>query len=133
VVNPGGAADFDNLRLLGVDGVDLLRNGDFSLGMARWFPLAQSYFLPWHLDSLWLEVLAERGALGLGLMVALVAFALWRLVFGRARMAALSPFLAASLTAVLLVGLVSSVMDVPRVAFLFYLMLFFSMQTTRND
>jgi len=133
VVNPGRAADFDNLRLLGVDGVDLLRNGDFSLGMARWFPLAQSYFLPWHLDSLWLEVVVERGAIGLGLMAALVAFALWRLVFGRARTAALSPFLASSLTAALLVGLVSSVMDAPRVAFLFYLMLFFGMQTTRND
>jgi len=133
VLNRGGAADFDKLRLLEGNGVDVLRNGDFSQGLARWFPLAQSYFLPWHLDNLWLEVLVERGAMGLAMLAALMAYALWQLLRSRARAASLSPFLAASLSAVLLVGLVSSVMDVPRVAFLLYLMLFFSIGTTQDD
>jgi len=44
----------------------------------------------------------------------------------------LSPYLAASLCAALLVGLVSSFMDVPSVAFLFYLLTLYSIQTTHE-
>ncbi|MEO8120961.1 MAG: hypothetical protein ABI606_16775 [Rhodoferax sp.] len=132
VVNAGGVADFDNVRLIGPHGQDLLGNGNFSQGLAHWFPAAQSYFLPWHIDNLYLEILIERGVPGLLLLAALMAHALWHLVFGRARSRALSPYLAASLCAALLVGLVSSVMDVPRVAFLFFLLTFFSIQSVQE-
>ncbi len=128
VVNVGGLADFDNLRLMGPYSQPPLENGNFSSGMAHWFPAAQSYFVPWHIDNLLLEVLVERGGVGLMLFVALMAYALWHLVFGRARGCELSPYLAASLCAALLVGLVSSLMDVPRVAFLVYLLALFSIQ-----
>lgn len=129
VVNTGGVADFDNVRLIGSYPQPPLENGNFFNGMAHWFPAAQSYFVPWHLDNLFLEVLVERGAVGLLLFTALMAYALWHLVFGRARTLALSAYLAASLCAALLVGLVSSLMDVPRVAFLVYLLALFSIQT----
>lgn len=122
IANAGGAADFDNVRLIGGKGALLLENGDFSQGLAHWFPAAQSYFVPWHMDNLFLEILVERGAVGLLLWLVLMHYALWHAVFGRARPHALSPFLTASLCGVLLVGLVSSVMDVPRVAFLMYLL-----------
>lgn len=122
IANAGGSADFDNVTLLGPSGFLPLENGDFSHGLAHWFPAAQSYFVTWHMDNLFLEVLVERGGLGLLVWLALVHCALWHVVFGRARSTALSPFLAASLCGGLLVGLVSSVMDVPRVAFLMYLL-----------
>lgn len=129
VVNAGGFADFDNVRLIGSSPLQPLENGNFLKGMAHWFPAAQSYFLPWHIDNLFLEILVERGSLGLLLFIALMAYALWHLVFGRAQTLALSAYLAASLCGALLVGLVSSLMDVPRVAFLFYLLALFSIQT----
>lgn len=132
IVNAGGVADFDNVRLIGPHREELLANGNFSKGLAHWFPAAQSYFVPWHMDNLFLEVLVERGMAGLLLLAALMAYAFWQLVLGRARSLPLSPYLAASLWAVLLVGLVSSLMDVPRVAFLAYLLTLFSIQTVKE-
>ncbi len=137
VVNAGGVADFDNVRLIGPQREELLGNGNFSQGLSHWFPAAQRYFLPWHIDNMFLEVLIERGVAGLLLLAVLWGYALWHLVFGRARSQALSqalsPYLAASLCAALLVGLVSSVMDVPRVAFLFYLLILFSIQAAQEN
>lgn len=132
IVNAGGTADFDNVRLWGPQREPLLENGNFSQGLARWWPAAQAYFLPWHIDNLFLEVLVERGATGLVLFSGLMAYALWHLVFGRARVLPLSPYLAASLSGALLVGLASSLMDVPRVAFLLYLLTLFSVQTAQE-
>jgi hypothetical protein len=132
VGNAGGVADFDNIRLIGPHREELLENGQFSKGLAHWFPAAQSYFVPWHIDNLFLEVLVERGLAGLLLLAALMAYALWHLAIGRARSLPLSPYLAASLCAALLVGLVSSFMDVPRVAFIFYLLTLYSVQTTQE-
>ena len=130
VVQAGVTADFDNIQLIGPDGSPALINGDFSRGLAHWFPAARSYYLPWHLDNLYLEVLVERGAFGLLLFLLPLTYAGWRLIFGRARKEPFSVYVAASLTGVLLVGLVSSVMDVPRVAFLFFLMTLMGVQIT---
>jgi len=127
VIDAGGAADINNVALSGHLPVNLLRNGDFSAGLAHWLPAAQSYFVPWHLDNLVLELLVERGALGLLASLLLVMMALWRLTLGRARLQPTAPYLAASIIGVLLVGLVSSVMDVPRVAFLFFLVNFLAL------
>lgn len=128
VVNAGGSADLDNVRLTGSHGFEALENGGFSRKLARWFPAAQSYFLPWHIDNLFLELLIERGALGLLSFLSLMGYALWHLVLGRARTLAVSPYLLASLCAALCVGLTSSALDVPRVAFLLQLLALFSIQ-----
>ena len=132
VANAGGVADIDNLAWVGQDTSVLLANGDFSAGLSHWFPAAQSYFVPWHLDNLFLEVLVERGVMGLLVWLMLLGYALWHLVMGRCRLHPLSPYLAASLVAVLLVGLVSSVMDVPRVAFMFFLFIFWAVEHARE-
>ena len=84
--------------------------------------------MPWHIDNFYLELLIERGLLGLALTLLLMACALWRLVFGQARGHGLAPYLAASLSGVMVVGLVSSVMDVPRVAFLVFWLAFLALQ-----
>lgn len=128
VANADASADFDNLRLFAPHQPGLLENGDFSQGLAQWFPAAQSYFLPWHIDNLFLEMLVERGLSGLLVWSAVVGYALWQLVWGHARPHGASPYFAASLGATLCVGLVSSLMDVPRVAFLFYFLTLFSLQ-----
>lgn len=121
VVNAGGTADLDAVQLIDARGRALLDNTDFAQGLAHWQVAAQSYFLPWHIDNLLLELLIEQGVLGLLLFAALLGGALWRLVWGTARQAALAPYQAAALGAVVCVGATGSVLDVPRVALWVYL------------
>ena len=131
VLGAGTHADFRFIGLQSTDRKELLANGDFAQNLAHWFPAARFYFLPWHIDNLFLELLVERGLPGLLLWITLIGTALWQLVLGSARRQPLAPYLAASLIGVLLVGLVSSVMDVPRVAFLLFLLAFFALQLAR--
>ena len=168
VVNEGGALALEKIELIGPSGHDLLENGDFSHGLARWFASAQGYYLPWHIDNVYIELLVERGAVGLILMGVLVIFVVKKLAYARAAGAdrasaagsegaraasadgarsacsdgsadsaslqedVLSRYVWASLVGAALIGLVSSWMDVPRIAFLVYLLLFFSIQMTRD-
>ena len=119
-----GALRVDEMRLY-AGGEQLLRNGDFSSGLAHWWPTAQEYYTPWHIDNLYLELLIERGVPGLALFLALAAAALWRLVRvvrSGSGLAEAGVFLGAALCGGLLVGLVSGVMDMPRVAWLLWLL-----------
>jgi len=122
VLGTGARVDIDNIQLIGSSGAAVLENGDFADGLAHWFGAAQTYFLPWHLDNLYLELLVERGILGFLMLIMPVVF-VWRyLVFGAGRQNSMAPYLAAALSGALLTGLVSSIMDVPRVAFLLCLL-----------
>ena len=130
--NIGGAADFDDIRLIGPHQQELLENGQFSMGLAHWFPAARFYFTPWHTDNLFLEILIERGLIGLSLLMVLMTCVFYHLVVGNARLQPLSPYLAASLSGALMLGLVNSLMDIPRVAFLYYVLTFYSLLTTKE-
>jgi len=132
VTRPGGAVDLDNLSLTAGGQPVALRNAGFEQGLAQWFPVVDSYFLPWHIDNLYLEWLIERGVLALLVFAVLVAWALWRVSFGAARGQPLAPYLAAGLAGACALGLVSSIMDMPRVAFLFLLLLFASLHLPRT-
>ena len=88
--------------------------------------MAQKYFVPWHIDNLYLELLNDRGLPALLVFVMLAALGLARLS-ARAQRLPAAPFVAASLCGALLVGLVSSIFDVPRVAYLLQLLLVFSL------
>ena len=128
VAGAGAAAQLASVSLSAPDGTELLANRDFATGLAHWFPTAQSYFLPWHIDNLALEVLIERGGAGLAVFVALIGCAVRRLASAAGVESRFTPVLAASLCGALLVGLVGSLMDVPRIAFLLLLLVFFSLQ-----
>ena len=133
VLGAGQSVDFYNLSLTADDGRELVVNGDFSSSLAHWFPAAQHYFLPWHIDNLYLEILIERGVAGLIVFLALVLWTLTRLLSRSGRAMPLSPYVAASLSGALSIGTVSSVMDVPRVAFLLLLLVFFALQSTHRE
>lgn len=126
VFDAGAQVDLRNLSLKGLDGVERLHNRDHAQGMARWFPSAQGYYIPWHIDNLWLEVLIERGVVALLAFGVCMAVALWCLARTLMRRDPerpdIAPFLAAALCGGLCVGLVSSLMDVPRVALLLMLL-----------
>jgi O-antigen ligase len=119
VLIPAVEVEIAALQLFDSAGRSVLVNADFAQGQAHWFPAAQAYYLPWHIDNLYLELLIERGLLGLLAFLAMVAAALWSLWLGSRRAHSMAPFVAASIAGALIVGLVSSVLDVPRVAFLF--------------
>lgn len=119
----GGTVDLDNLALTGAGGRSLLTNGEFSGGMAHWFFSSDKYHLPWHIKSVFMNVLFDQGMVGAALLALLMAGALWRSTLGAAHSHPLAPALAASLVGFAVVGLFDSLLDVPRLAWLFYLLL----------
>ena len=133
ITSPSARVDLDNLVLKDAHGRELLANGDFSHGLAQWFFTSDRSHLPWHVKNLFLHVLYESGAVALVLLGVLLAGSLWRLVAGHARDHPLAPATAAALVGFALVGAFDSLIDVPRIAFLFYLLLLLglSMRTSR--
>lgn len=115
--------DIDNLSLRAPDGEELLANGQFSRANDYWFFSSDHHHLPWHIKNLWLQLYLESGWFGLlamlGVMAAagvrLARLATWGHRGATAMLAALAGFLA--------VGLFDSLLDVPRIALLFYLLL----------
>ncbi|MBK9574228.1 MAG: hypothetical protein IPO43_16685 [Rhodoferax sp.] len=119
----GGIADLDDVSLVGGAGQSLLDNGDFSEGMAHWFFSSDRHHMPWHIKSMFMHVLFDQGIVGAALWGLLLVGALWRVSLGSARQHPLAPALAASLIGFAVVGLFDSLLDVPRLAWLFYLLL----------
>lgn len=132
VLTPGTKVELSSL-ILTAGNENLLRNSRFEAKEARWFPSAHAYFLPWHIDNLYLEVLIEAGILGLLCFLAGLCWILGRLF--RAFMAGndQAPYLIASISGILALGLVVSVFDMPRVATLFGLFLVFAWRNTCDE
>ncbi len=119
----GAKLDLDDLTLSGPDGRNLLTNGDFSHETARWFFTSDKFHMPWHMKNMFLHVLFEQGMVGLTLWTLLLGGALLRLTTGKAKAHPFAPAIAASLIGFAVVGMFDSLIDVPRVAMLFYLLL----------
>ena len=123
VLTPSRTARIHAVELIDASGRQVLQNTSFSAGLQRWFPAAQGHFKPWHMDNLYLEILIERGVLGclvLGLLAVWGVRCVWLGVRNREPLALA---LAASLTAMGVLGLVISVIELPRIAFLLLLVL----------
>ena len=120
VGNAGSGVEIRNMRLIGPGGVEVLANGDFSDRMAHWFSSSDKYHLPWHIKNLALDLLFDQGIFGLVLFTLLVGGALIRTALGRARRHPDAPYVAAAIIGFTIVGAFDSLLDVPRVAFLFY-------------
>ena len=142
LINAGGRLELQKIGLTGPGARENIENNDFSHGMQGWLPSSQGYYLPWHIDNVYLELLIERGLVGLVLMIAWVLVALKGLampnvgVQGNAASRndhgdSLARCLIAALVGAALIGLVSSWLDVPRIAFLVFMLLFFSIQINR--
>ena len=119
----GSIVDVDNVRLVDAAGRDLIANGDFSQGGARWLFAADDH-LPWHIFSLWVQILFEQGWIGVLALAVAVATSLARLASGMARGDLFAATLLAALVGFLLVGLTESLFDGPRVTTMFFLLLF---------
>ena len=132
-LDQGRSIDLYQVSLINSNNVEQLVNRSFSEDLAHWFPAAQYYFLPWHIDSIYVESLIERGLIGLFLFVATALAALDRVLRCPRDSSPLASYVAASLVGALLVGSVSSFLDAPRVAFLFFLLIFFAFSRPRSN
>lgn len=119
----GSAVDVDDVELTDRGGARLLANGDFSRGLAQWFFSSDRNHLPWHIKSVFMNVFFEQGIVGATLCGLLFACALWRTVIGSARQHPLAPALAAGMVGFATVGLFDSLLDVPRLSWMFYFLL----------
>lgn len=117
VLTPEVGVEVADMQLF-AGGENLLRNAQFLEREAGWFPQSFYYFLPWHIDNLYLELLIETGLAGLLLFLAVCAHLAWRLSRICVRDETLSPVLLSSISGLLSLGLVVSVLDMPRVALL---------------
>jgi hypothetical protein len=119
-------------RLMDDQGQILTQNSNFVLGLAHWRQAAGGYYLPWHIDNLFLEWLIERGWFGVLSLLGLCGLAVLTLIRNMSTLriagiqrpktnrVALQWACVTALASVLLLGLVASVMDAPRVAFLMW-------------
>ena len=120
---PNTRLAISRIELVTDDGARPLANGDFSDDLAHWFFSSDRHHLPWHAKSLLLHLCFEQGVAGLLLAMLLWGGAVWRTSFGVARRHPLAPQLAGALVGCMAVGLFDSLLDVPRLAFLWSLML----------
>ncbi len=122
----GAPVVLDSLELFDASGQQLLKNSGFNAGLEHWFPMALGYFQPWHIDNLYLDVLIERGLVGLAVLALWVLWAGNNLRCVWQRTNPLAWVLAGSVLGMLSLGSVISVTEVPRVALILLLLLWSS-------
>jgi len=119
----GQHLQIEAVELWDAQGQQRLANPAFTRGMAHWVPLATGYYQPWHADSVWVELKAERGWLGVLWLVsaaAWVALVLKRGLQGRDPMAWV---MGGSLVACAALSFVVSVTEFQRVMLLWAIQL----------
>jgi len=119
----GGVVDVDNVSLRNEAGEELVANGSFSKGHARWFFSSSSNHLPWHIKNLYVALLFEQGWVGLLTFAAMVLAALAALARQSGGGSLFAAAALASATGILTIGVVDSLFDAPRLTTVFLLAL----------
>ena len=122
VTNSGQAATLDlrNVQVIDARGVDLVRNGDFAQGGARWNFAADDH-LPWHIFNLWVELLFEQGVLGIVAFALAIGVAVAHVARAAASGDWFDTAVFAAIIGFLTIGFSESLLDGPRIATLFFL------------
>lgn len=123
---PNTIVDVDNVSLTDALGRNLIANGDFTHGTDSWFFSTDNH-LPWHIKNLAVHVLFDQGWLGLGAFFLLLANAIYTLCRQLLRQNTFAAILLASFSGFMVVGLVDSPFDAPRLSLLFFLLLFIAL------
>lgn len=122
VLTPGAVVEIEQVRLE-ANGTSLLENPRFAKRVGRWFPQSFHYFVPWHIDNLYLELLIETGICGMLAFLAVVIRAMAVLLRKEQHGETFTVVLLSSTMGLLAIGMVVSVLDMPRVSTLFGLFL----------
>ncbi len=125
---PGvGPVDVDDLEVMDSHMRPLLRNGNFAQGGDFWFFGSDRYHLPWHAHNMFAHTYVEQGLFGLAVLALALALAGWHLLRSARRGSALVPTLAAALAGASVVGMVDSLLDIPRLTLFFTLLLWLAL------
>jgi hypothetical protein len=121
---PPAIVDLDNVSLRGADGREYLANGDFEKGLDYWLPYYDFSHTPWHIKNIWVYLFFEQGLLGVlafawSLLVALLVG--WQAALRSDRFAV---GVATALLSFVAVGTFGSPIDAPRIAWLYYFLIF---------
>jgi hypothetical protein len=119
---PQTALDIDNISIRDSSGMEQVTNGDFTSGIDNWFAYYDFNHMPWHIKNIWVHVYFETGLIGLLLFLSLI-FAALSATARAAQTSGLAFAIFVSLTGFLAVGSFGTLIDSPRIAFLFYLLL----------
>ncbi len=121
--NGGGSiVQIGEVSLVSSKGENIVRNGTFNHGSDRWFLVSDFEHLAWHTKNIYLHFYFEQGILGITAFLLLAAAAFFRLFKAYANGDQHAAFLIASLAGFMFVGLFGTVVDMPRVATLCYLL-----------
>jgi hypothetical protein len=126
----GKLVDIDNISLSDSSGRNLIGNGDFSNSTDFWFFSTEKHH-PWHILNLWVHILFDQGWLGVICFLLLLVNAIYNLCRNIRNNPDSAIFLA-SLSGFIVIGLVDSPFDAPRLTLFFALLLFFSLAKVRQ-
>lgn len=133
VLQAHGLVRIAEVQLLDPEGRQLLKNPAFALGPHYWSTIAYGNFLPWHMDNLILELLIERGVLGLLALAAVVVSALVVALRQAQSGKPLALVVGGAIMAVCTAGAVISVTEIPRVSLVLWLLLVVSFCICDNE
>ena len=119
--NAVAGLDFAEVSASDAQGHELLANGDFRAGGARWFFSSDKHHLPWHAKNMVLHLFVEQGLVGV-LAMGLMALCAVLVCLVRVRRLPLAPALAGALAGGWAVAMIDSVLDMPRLALLLLLL-----------
>jgi hypothetical protein len=120
---PGTTIDVGHIRMLDPHDRNILVNGDFSRGTERWYFTDDDHVV-WRIKNQYLMSLFECGALGLVALIVLTGTALAGAIRAIRRGEPMGAAVLGSLVAFLLSGLFDNLLEVPRLAALFYIVAF---------
>ena len=125
----GQAIDIDNVQLLNPEGINIIKNGDFSHNTDLWLFSSQKHY-PWHIKNIWVHLLFDQGWLGLSVFILLFSLAIHRCCRLFPQQAIYSSILLSAFSGFLVVAWVDSPFDAPRLTLLFFLLLFLALLRT---
>lgn len=123
VLQAGAWVRLQRVQLIDPQGRQVLRNGDFAYGPRHWASLAEGHYLPWHMDNLFMELLIERGLLGLLVLAWLTLWALAQAISAGRRREPLGLMVGAAILAAVMAGMLVSMLEIPRVSIILWLLL----------
>jgi hypothetical protein len=112
---------------------NIVANGDFAHGMDRWILISDFEHLAWHIKDVYLEIFFETGAIGLALYLLTMSVAFVRAFSSARRQDPIGLAALGALAAFSVVGVVGSLLDNPRPALLFFILLFWTLCAERPN
>ena len=115
--------DLASISLRSPSGGEMLQNGGFERGPDHWRITSDDH-IAWHAKNLAVHLLFEQGWFGMSTFAGLSLLALSLLLRSLRASRPEGAVLLTAIVGVLFVGLTESLLDAPRIAFLYYLLIF---------